>query len=78
MGLFAPNTRKFDGIEHELSAEFETREEAEYWQRQAQQDGFHARILSNANKQRYELWVSLYPLRREVVYRKMQNVELEK
>ena len=61
MGIFGPDTRLMDGEVFILQAEFPDKNTAAVWQKEYQAYGFKARIIPNAQKQAFEVWVSEHP-----------------
>lgn len=59
MGLFGADHKRIGGLDYELSGEFPSAEEANGWATQYRNFGLSARVVPNARKQCFEVWLSV-------------------
>ena len=55
------NTRKIEGEIFVQDGEFESQDQARQWAANFQAYGFKARIIPNASRQVFEVWISQHP-----------------
>ena len=58
MGILGPDTRTIAGELYICQAEMQDRGEAEMWKKEYQSYGFKCRIIPNAHKKCYQVFVS--------------------
>ena len=61
MGLLGNSVRKIDGENFAMEGQFDDQGEAKTWAAYYQTYGYKARIIPNAQHQKFEIWVSEHP-----------------
>ena len=59
MGIFGPDTRVIGGLVYEKQHEFYSESEAETWAHAYENKGYDAKVIPNASRRTFEVWVVL-------------------
>lgn len=59
MGLFGPDTRTINGIIYQKEADLQNQFDAEAWARAYQAKGYQVKVIPDANKKSFGIWVSV-------------------